>query len=100
MNVKLRFVEGDIWANEDRQPGDAQFISFDGVERAGLYFICPQCHHLGGVHFDPPRAGGWKWDGNVEAPTVTPSILHDDPAHGGRCGWHGYLTAGELVPCA
>lgn len=59
---------------------------------ARLRFVCPGCGELGGINFS---AGGWTWDGNREAPTCTPSILHDK----GRCGWHGYLTAGEFRPC-
>lgn len=34
----------------------------------------------------------WHWDGNVEAPTVTPSIGCDHPP---RCGQHRVITAGE-----
>lgn len=38
----------------------------------------------------------WEWDGNREAPTLSPSILvwgngKDQPAT-----WHGYLRAGKL----
>lgn len=33
----------------------------------------------------------WHWDGNEEAPTLTPSIGCEH-----RCGWHGHLTKGEL----
>ena len=33
------------------------------------------------------------WDGNLERPTLTPSI-QTLPEEG---GWHGYLTAGNLV---
>jgi len=38
----------------------------------------------------------WQWDGNREAPTFTPSILHT-----GADGvvWHGYMTKGELISC-
>ena len=41
----------------------------------------------------PPRRPFWKWDGNKEKPTLSPSI---------RCGgsednlWHGYLLHGYL----
>lgn len=35
----------------------------------------------------------FKWDGNIEEPTLTPSIGCDH-----RCGWHGNLTKGELNP--
>lgn len=35
----------------------------------------------------------WQWDGNVEAPTLTPSIGCDQ-----RCGWHGHIINGEQTP--
>lgn len=40
----------------------------------------------------------WQWDGNKEAPTLSPSIL----SHTKRDGvdvtlWHGYLREGKLV---
>jgi hypothetical protein len=34
----------------------------------------------------------WQWDGNREAPTLNPSILHHS-----NPPWHGYLRAGQLV---
>lgn len=35
----------------------------------------------------------WHWDGNKDEPTLTPSIGCDQ-----RCGWHGHLTKGEILP--
>ena len=32
----------------------------------------------------------WNWDGNRDAPTITPSILDV------VTGWHGYMRAGQL----
>lgn len=47
----------------------------------------------------PVKASGkpyWNWNGNREAPTLTPSILvHPNP--GWSEGWHGYLTDGKLI---
>lgn len=34
----------------------------------------------------------WHWDGNIEKPTLNPSI--HAPGQ-----WHGYLTNGELKSC-
>lgn len=34
----------------------------------------------------------WRWDGNREAPTLEPSILHHSEPP-----WHGFLRAGVLV---
>ncbi len=37
----------------------------------------------------------WHWDGNLDAPTITPSIGCDQHP---RCGWHGHIIAGEITP--
>ena len=34
----------------------------------------------------------WNWDGNIEAPTLSPSI--DGSADG---AWHGHIENGELI---
>lgn len=60
----------------------------------GLHFVCPGCGQLGGVRFG---RDGWTWDGNRDAPTCTPSILHRSGDGMTEC-WHGYLTAGEFRP--
>ena len=33
----------------------------------------------------------WGWNGDFEAPTLSPSIWHNKPN-----GWHGFLEAGKL----
>lgn len=44
---------------------------------------------------DQPINGGhhWDWDGNEDAPTLTPSLS------AGRRGWHGWIRAGHMVSC-
>lgn len=39
-----------------------------------------------------PNGAVWQWDGNREAPTLTPSILHHSNPE-----WHGYLREGQLI---
>lgn len=62
-----------------------------------LQVWCPGCDHLHAVTLVGPDgyrpAVCWEWDGNLEAPTISPSILvygsvflHDD---GSQCpNWH------------
>ena len=50
--------------------------------------------HLSGTH----SAASWEWDGNREAPTLSPSILNHGRA-GEPARWHGFLRAGKLVTC-
>ena len=43
------------------------------------------------------RPASWTWDGNVDEPTLTPSIRHGkvgDPWY-----WHGHLTKGFFKGC-
>ena len=56
-------------------PGE-QAVTFLPVEP------CPEWLN-GGVH--------WEWNGNEEAPTLTPSV--DGSEQG---GWHGHITDGEM----
>ncbi len=59
----------------------------------GMHFACPQCAQITGLRFVGARYedGFWRWDGNRDKPTLTPSIIHRN------CGWHGYLTAGQWI---
>jgi len=61
---------------------------------AGVAFKCPGCGSDSWVSVDEATwDDAWHWDGNEAAPTLTPSL-------GQRCcPWHGYLTAGQFVPC-
>jgi hypothetical protein len=69
----------------------------------GLMFGCPcGCGRAYGASFDRPN--GWTFDGNVEKPTINPS-LGCYPAGESKVGpdgtyhWHGYLRAGIFVEC-
>ena len=89
------------WALILRAPGDAwpHMIAFGCP--------CGKCHDpaqvvhncylnisVPGVARVVPGDGhpSWEWDGNWEAPTLTPSIQRR-----GACNWHGYLRAGKFV---
>lgn len=75
-----------------------------------LMFDCPKCgadgvRHGGvGCYLDPPMDGGapvsdhsWKRSGDsFENLTLTPSILVV-ATNGIGCGWHGYITNGEII---
>lgn len=78
----------------------------------GLAFNCPKCggdsdrQYCGGVfvHFENPIDGGpapetsaprWTRTGDTfETMTLRPSILKPESKAG--CGWHGYVTDGEV----
>lgn len=58
-------------------------VNDHGHEYKALAFVCPGCERtplFGGLHQLPVEgdANGkpvWNWDGNLEAPTLNPSIL-------------------------
>lgn len=92
------------------KPGDFQFttLSYEPTDdpakvcqesgKARLEYICPTKGNLvcGGIligHNNKPTsvAPSWSWDGNIENPTLTPSIVC------GNCGYHGYLKNGKFT---
>lgn len=83
------------WVLKPGQP-----FNVEGVD--AIVFPCP--NKVGGICIQKVTrgapvadAGGnrWHWDGNMEAPTLSPSIGCDLPR---RCGWHGHITAGQAHP--
>lgn len=75
-------------------------LALSGEARSYL-FACPGCRRPGTVSFGV--VSGWRVESgdalHPEGVTLSPSILHDDSAHGGQCGWHGYLRNGVFEPC-
>jgi hypothetical protein len=78
--------------------------SYDAT--AHILFVCPngkRCAVLLGPRFvdrsSPDRLCVWQWDGNMERPTLYPSIdciaVKDGKPTGG-CGWHGFITNGVI----
>lgn len=57
-----------------------------------LLFWCPgcKCLHTAEIEKRNPFGGLWTWDGNVDKPTLTPSMNLP-----GRC--HFYLREGQMV---
>lgn len=93
MSLKATRVEY-IRAPEGQQPGAYEIRG--SIEEGGMAFRCPcGCGREG---YNPFRTTenvehpSWVWDGNADAPTLTPSILFV-----GGCQWHGFLTAGEWI---
>jgi hypothetical protein len=80
--------------SSEKRPNGWAIRRYPNGKVGGVAFNCPGC---GGDSYVPINSeeyhNGWDWNGSDDAPTLRPSL-------GQRCcGWHGYLTAGELVPC-
>jgi len=102
--------------SRDEWPKDVPIGTFDiemgvpeGYEAtAHILFVCPNNHRCSvflGPKFvgktDENRLNVWGWDGNLDCPTITPSInciAEKDGKPTGGCGWHGHITNGEIVP--
>lgn len=60
---------------------------------AGMIYCCPcGCGVTGALRFRPAASPSWEWDGNLEKPTLSPSVHH--VGH-----WHGYLRNGVWESC-
>ena len=82
-----RREDGGVW------DGRAIWIAMPyDASRSGHPWHCLAVYREG--EEAPPH--GWLWDGNMDHPTLSPSIACGDPA---ARDWHGYLTAGRLEAC-
>lgn len=66
-----------------------------GPRGGKLYvFHCPGCRYTHPFEIEAPNGTGWNWNGSMDAPTFTPSLL----VHGGgrdpRC--HSFVTDGNI----
>lgn len=63
-----------------------------------LGFWCPGCDSIHVVRYEEPHPC-WHWDGNVDAPTLSPSILvtyQDLSGEGENEVCHSYVKAGQI----
>lgn len=68
----------------------------DGTRRGKVLFLwCPGCDELHSVETEafPTR---WRWDGNLEAPTIAPSIRTWSNGIG-KPSCHAFVRAGQWV---
>ena len=99
---KLKTADGQPWEGgsepyrKDLPAGAWDWRMADDGKTRYLNFTCP-CG-CGVASMIPvttvPGGHGWKWDGNEEKPTLSPSIQKLTP-----CRWHGYLRAGIFEKC-
>ena len=69
--------------------------------KTGIAFWCPGCKGSHAIVTVGDHAIGpvWQWDGNVDQPTVSPSILvraNFPPEDGGPEVCHSFLRAGNI----
>lgn len=85
-----RITKDDFHANTSLPPGT---FAWNGDPPHGIWSVCPcGCGTRTMLPlFREDARRGWQWDGNLDAPTLSPSIFHhkSDGPH-----WHGFLTGG------
>lgn len=78
-------------------------IKNNDITYQALYFVCPGCEAMdggSGAHLLPvnteEKKPSWTWDGNLDAPTLSPSILthyeYGEKKQQRRC--HSFLRNG------
>jgi hypothetical protein len=57
-----------------------------------LWMWCPACDRAKRIPVNRSEGTSWEWDGNIEAPTLSPSILQHGSGNIPVC--HSFLKAG------
>lgn len=99
MNIQMVRTEGDEAPEADAKPGTFCWRNRGATEYSVahryLMYVCPRDKGYCGVPIRPgqlPNGAGWIHDGNDDKPTLTPSVNCV-----GGCGWHGFITNGEMT---
>lgn len=89
MTEPLCYLKDHRWHG----PPGYVILSQDSQGMKSFLIACPRCGEIGaarqGQHWTP-TSGDWD---DVTSLSLSPSIAKS------CCGWHGYLTNGEFVPC-
>ena len=95
--------------DELAKPGRFIFTRRDDQHIQGMLYGCPcGCGAIHGANFTglcPGATVTWKWDGDEEKPTLSPSLglypSHKNQSLGadGRYHWHGFLRSGIFEEC-
>lgn len=103
--IGVRNAEGGVYVREGFEatprPGDFRFWNegMDATDQAEAVhffeFACPRtgkyCGAIRCALQKPAETPSWGWDGNMQAPTLRPSVNCIS-----GCGWHGWVTNGEF----
>lgn len=96
METKANRVLDDDIANL-LNAGDFYWTGMKDGKISRMMFVCPcGCGDICGVTVKPGCETGWDWDGNLDCPTLKPSILISNSRGEGE-HWHGFLTGGRFV---
>ena len=92
-------IDGSFWT-----AGAGAFLWLPRSGKKAILLVLPNgIAHLPVMHYEEcainnesylPPSGFWRWDGEYDKPSLSPSIQHT----AGEAGvWHGFLVSGELL---
>lgn len=95
--VKAQHIDSWRELADKRIAGSVSFSRPDSDGEVYMSWVCPcGCGHqsnlLVGNGFKPADSPSWLWDGNSQAPTLSPSV--HQVGH-----WHGWLRNGIWESC-
>lgn len=65
-----------------------------------MYYWCPGCEMLHPVYLQPDPSVGqtdvWQWNGDVDKPTFSPSLLLDYSSKGTKNVCHVFIKEGKI----
>lgn len=91
--VKGTYIDDKDVFHSQSTVGDWAF-DFDNGAAVAIFLNTPDGSPDGAFVRLPLGGDGWQWDGNLHAPTLTPSI--DRHPNWNKPGWHGFMTNGEM----
>jgi hypothetical protein len=66
------------------------------AEEGSLWFECPGCEMVHRIMHRPGPEPRWGWNGNLESPTFTPSVLVRYSWSDGDRVCHSFVTDGRI----
>ncbi len=85
-NFESQTQDGDFWFDAE---GDPRYLH---ARLPGGCYIAIRVSETGKPNPNDGRGPVWKWNGNLDRPTLEPSI--HTVGH-----WHGFLQNGRFVSC-
>lgn len=79
-----------------RGDGNLAYVPCEPAEATHVKLNCPgpYPYRIIPVSIGPKRPSSWSWNGDVDKPTLSPSILTIGSKHQPRC--HSFVTDGKI----
>jgi hypothetical protein len=96
MKLIVRVKCSEIDGFENLKENEYAFlVTYSEGKNCSIVYKCPGCNKAVIITDKDSGHNNAHWEIDFETLTAKPSIVHDK--NKGGCGWHGYLTDGELA---